>query len=69
MRQLILAGEGNTDSALTVLGLLIGAAFCHNFGLASSAAGPTDAGKIAVIIGLVVVTVVGTTNTFIRKNN
>lgn len=33
MRQLIMTGEGNTDSAITVLGLVIGAAFAHNFGL------------------------------------
>ena len=37
--QPILAGEGNTDSAVTVLGLMAGAAFAHNFGLASSGEG------------------------------
>ena len=62
LRQLVLAGEGNTDSALTVVGLLLGAAFAHNFGLASSAAGPTDNGKIAVIIGLIVVIIIGECN-------
>ena len=62
LRQLVLAGEGNTDSALTVVGLLLGAAFAHNFGLASSANGPTDNGKIAVIIGLVVVIAIGECN-------
>ena len=41
LRQLVLSGEGNSDSAVTVLGLITGAAFCHNFGLASSADGPT----------------------------
>ena len=40
LRQLILAGEGNTDSAIAVLGLLTGAAFSHNFGLASSTEAP-----------------------------
>ena len=50
LRQLILAGEGNTDSAVTVLGLMAGAAFAHNFGLASSGEGPTANGKIVVII-------------------
>ena len=62
LRQLVLAGEGNTDSALTVVGLLIGAAFAHNFGLASSAAGPTDNGKIAVIIGIIAVIIIGECN-------
>ena len=64
LRQLVLSGEGNTDSAVTVLGLLVGAAFAHNFGLASSGAGPTANGKIAVIIGIVVVTVIACVNTF-----
>jgi len=54
LRQLILTGEGNTDSAVTVTGLIAGAAFAHNFGLASSGKGPTSAGMIAVVIGLVV---------------
>ena len=62
LRQLVLAGEGNTDSALTVVGLLLGAAFAHNFGLASSAAGPTDNGKIAVIVGIVIVILIGEFN-------
>lgn len=52
LRQLVLAGEGNIDSAITVLGLLLGAAFAHNFGLASSPKGPTPAGQMAVILGL-----------------
>ena len=69
MRQLILAGEGNSDSAVTVLGLLAGAAFAHNFGLASSAAGPTANGKIAVVIGLVVVTAIAAANAFGKKEN
>lgn len=64
LRQLVMSGEGNTDSAVTVVGLMVGAAFCHNFGLASSAEGPTDYGKIAVIIGIVVVALIGCVNTF-----
>lgn len=54
LRQLILTAEGNTDSAITVAGLIAGGAFTHNFGLASSPKGPTPAGKIAVIVGLLV---------------
>ena len=66
LRQLVLAGEGNTDSAVTVLGLMAGAAFCHNFGLASSGKGPTPNGKIAVIIGIIVVAAIAVMNT-LRK--
>jgi len=62
LRQLILAGEGNSDAAITVTGLLFGAAICHNFGLASSAKGPTPAGMIAVGVGFVVLTVIGLLN-------
>ncbi len=67
LRQLVLAGEGNADSAVTVVGLLVGAAFAHNFGLASSGAGPTGAGKIAVITGIAVVSAIACANTFGKK--
>ena len=53
LRQTVLAGEGNTDSAITLLGMMVGAAFAHNFGLASSASGATFYGKIAVGVGVV----------------
>lgn len=67
LRQLVLSGEGNTDSAIAVLGLAIGAAFAHNFGLASSVAGPTANGKVAVIIRIVVVAVIAVANTVQKK--
>lgn len=67
LRQLVLAGEGNTDSAVTVVGLMVGAAFAHNFGLASSGKGPTENGKIAVVIGIAVVAVIAVVNTFRKK--
>lgn len=54
MRQLVLSAEGNIDSVMAVMGMLVGAAFCHNFALASSGKGPTPNGKIAVIIGIVI---------------
>ncbi|MEG0126822.1 MAG: YedE-related selenium metabolism membrane protein, partial [Clostridia bacterium] len=49
-----MAGEGDSDAAMAVVGMVVGAAFCHNFGLASSAAGPTVNGQAAVLIGLAV---------------
>ncbi len=58
LRQLILSGEGNTDSVVTVMGLLVGAGIVHNFGLASSAAGPTLNGKIAVAVCFVFVGII-----------
>lgn len=62
LRQLVLAGEGNSDSAVTVTGYIVGAALCHNFALASSGKGPTANGMIAVVIGLVVLVVIGLLN-------
>lgn len=67
LRQLILAGGGNSDSAITIMGLLVGAAICHNFGLASSPAGPTMAGKIAVGIGLISTLIIALVNTYRRS--
>ena len=67
LRQLILTGEGNSDSAVTVLGMLVGAALCHNFGLASSANGPTLNGQIAVVVGFAVVLVISVMNTAKEK--
>lgn len=54
IRQTILASQGDGDAGITVLGLITGAAFSHNFGLASSAQGSTSNGQIAVIIGIIV---------------
>ncbi len=59
LRQVILSGEGDTDAGVTVLGLFAGAAFAHNFGLASSGAGPSALGPVAVIIGLAFCLAVG----------
>ena len=67
LRQLVLAGEGNTDSAVAVLGLMVGAAISHNFGLASSAEGPTANGKIAVLIGIAAVGVVAVVNSGVLR--
>ena len=66
LRQLVLAGQGSSDAAMTVIGMFVGAALCHNFGLASSGTatnaetgelvlGAASAnGKVAVIICIVV---------------
>ena len=51
-RQLFLAGEGDGDAAVFVLGMIVGAAFAHNFGLASSPKGVGPHGIAAVFVGL-----------------
>ncbi|MBA7563231.1 hypothetical protein ES708_04885 [subsurface metagenome] len=59
LRNLVLSGEGDTDAGVTVLGLFAGAAFAHNFLLASSPQGTSDFGPVAVIIGLAFCLAVG----------
>ena len=60
-RQLFLAGEGDGDAAVFVLGMITGAAFAHNFGLASSPQGVGPHGIAAVAIGLLVCLFIGFT--------
>ena len=60
-RQLFLAGEGDGDAAVFVLGMIVGAGFSHNFGLASSPKGVGPHGIAAVIIGLLVCLFIGFT--------
>lgn len=73
LRQLILAGEGNGDAAITVFGMVMGAAFAHNFALAGNpdalneagqlvVGGIASTGKIAVMIGFVVLLAVSVVN-------
>ena len=62
LRQLILAGAGSSDAVMAVLGMTVGAAFCHNFGFASSGDGTTANGHIAVIVGIVVTLVIAFAN-------
>lgn len=60
-RQLFLSGEGDADAAIFGLGLIVGAAFAHNFNTASSTAGPAPYGPPAVIAGLIVCIAIGMT--------
>ncbi len=73
LRQLILAGEGNGDSAVTVFGMITGAAISHNFSLAGNPdsvneagelvrGGVSTAGKIAVVGGIVIVLIISLLN-------
>jgi YedE family putative selenium metabolism protein len=60
-RQLVMAGEGDADAGVFVLGMLVGAGFAHNLSLASSPAGPGAYGPAAVLAGLAVTVVIGLT--------
>jgi len=60
LRQMVLASEGDTDAGITFLGLAAGAAFAHNFLLASSPTKGTSAfGPTAVLIGLIFCLLIG----------
>ena len=70
-RQLFLAGEGDGDSAVFVLGMIVGAGIAHNFNLAAkpdslvdgvlTVGGLSSSGMVAVILGLVVCLAIGFT--------
>ncbi|MBN1140028.1 MAG: YedE-related selenium metabolism membrane protein [Anaerolineae bacterium] len=70
-RQLFLAGEGDSDSGVFVLGMIVGAGLAHNFALAGSpdtvmegvkkVGGIGPYGMAAVVLGLVVCVVIGLT--------
>ena len=70
-RQLFLSGEGDGDAAVFVCGMIVGAAFAHNFFLAGApdqmvegvltVGGPGYYGKMAVVAGLAFCTLLGLT--------
>ena len=71
LRQLILAGQGSSDSVMAVLGMFVGAGIAHNFKLVGAAAakatattpavagGPGINGQIAVVICIIFLLIVG----------
>lgn len=72
-RQLILASEGNGDSAVTVIGMVVGAAFAHNFKLAGNpdslneakqlvVGGISSYGKAAVIVCFIILLAISMAN-------
>lgn len=73
LRQLVLAGEGNGDCAVTVFGMIIGAALSHNFGWAGNpdsvnelgeyvTGGISNGGKIAVVACIAIVLIISFVN-------
>ena len=79
LRQMIMAGQGSSDAAVTFLGLLVGAAFAHNFGWAGAAAaaatdttpavagGPALAGQVALVVCIVVLFIIAGVNIQTKK--
>lgn len=52
LRMMILAGEGDVDAGVSIMGMLLAAGLVHSWNLASATDGPTFNGKIAVLAGL-----------------
>lgn len=61
-RQVILAGRGNTDSAITVLGMIFAAGIAHNYLFVSSPQGTTLNGRIVTIAAIFFLIIIGFTN-------
>jgi uncharacterized protein len=60
-RQLFMSGEGDGDAAVFIFGLLMGAAFAHNFGIAASPKGIGEWTPHFVAIGLAACIAIGLT--------
>lgn len=60
LRQLILSGQGSSDGAITLLGLLLGAALAHNFAFVAIAEGPmvTNAGPTLRSVYMVILSII-----------
>jgi hypothetical protein len=63
-RQLFLSGEGDIDAGVFVIGMIVGAGFAHNFGIAASPSGIGPWSAFAVIMGLLFCIITGL---FMRK--
>ncbi|MEW6088228.1 MAG: YedE family putative selenium transporter [bacterium] len=61
-RQMILAGSGDSDAGITVLGLFAGGAILQNFNLNSTAGGVTFNGQAAVLFGFALCIIIGLAN-------
>lgn len=61
-RQLVMAGEGNADSAIFIAGMIVGAALVHNFELAAGPAGLPPPGAVLVLAGFVFCLFIGLTH-------
>jgi YedE family putative selenium metabolism protein len=59
LRNITLAGEGDTDAGVTVLGYIAGGGLAHNFLIASSSSSLGTWGPLAVVVGLAFCLAVG----------
>lgn len=62
LRQLVAAGQGDTDAGVTVMGMLVGAALVQNWGLGGTSAGTPPAAQVAVLTGIALLFAIGLVN-------
>ncbi len=62
LRQLVSAGQGDTDAGVTVMGMLVGAGLVQNWGLAGNQAGTPYTAQVAVLFGIALLLWVGIIN-------
>ncbi|GAM11313.1 hypothetical protein OR1_03625 [Geobacter sp. OR-1] len=51
-RQLVKAGEGDADAGMAVAGMFLGGALVQSWGIAATAAGVPNSGKVAALAGI-----------------
>jgi len=51
-RQMIKAGEGDSDAGMVVIGMLVGGGLVQSWGIAATAAGVSLSGQVAVLAGI-----------------
>ncbi|MEW6220498.1 MAG: YedE family putative selenium transporter [Thermodesulfobacteriota bacterium] len=61
-RQLVAAGQGDSDAGATVMGMLVGAALVENWDLGAGVAGTPVNAQVAVLLGLAVLATIGLVN-------
>ena len=51
-RQLIKAGEGDSDAGMVVIGMIVGGGLVQSWDIAATASGVSLYGKVAVLVGV-----------------
>jgi YedE family putative selenium metabolism protein len=59
VRQVVMAGEGNGDAAVAVVGIALGASVAHGAGWAATGAGVPPAGRVFAFVALAVAALYG----------
>ncbi|MFC1524652.1 YedE family putative selenium transporter [Thermodesulfobacteriota bacterium] len=62
LRQLVAAGQGDTDAGATVMGMIVGAALVQNWNLGGNTGGTPVPGQIAVLFGIGLLFIIGLLN-------